>query len=146
MIKPTIGRIVHFRNVDALDEQPQAAIIAYVHSDRLINLSVFDANGNAHPRIGVQLVHEDDLLPIEGVFAEWMEYQISQAKKYEFQDAPGPYEPFILSPALTLQAEIVTRYTPPAETVEEPAPAADPAPAPPAEPTDKPAATRRRKA
>lgn len=86
MIKPTIGRIVLVRSVGSLDEQPFAGIITYVHSNEVLNLSVFDATGIPHPRTFVPLVQEGDDRPEQGFFAEWMPYQIEQAKKHEDTD------------------------------------------------------------
>jgi len=86
MIKPTIGRIVWVRSVGSLDEQPFAGIITYVHSNEMLNLSVFDATGIPHPRTFVPLVQEGDDCPEQGFFAEWMPYQLEQAKKHESAD------------------------------------------------------------
>jgi len=86
MIKPTIGRIVLVRSVGSLDEQPFAGIITYVHSNEVLNLSVFDATGIPHPRTFVPLVQDGNDRPEQGFFAEWMPYQLEQAKKHEDTD------------------------------------------------------------
>lgn len=89
MISPTNGRIVWFTpasNAATADFAPGtklAAIVAHVHSDRCVNLAVFDANGVAHSRCSVTLLQDDDAAPDGGYFAEWMPYQIGQAKKAE---------------------------------------------------------------
>lgn len=83
MIKPTVGRIVWYRDHQpGLDYQPCAAIVTYVHSDRLVNLSVFDCDGEHRPHTSVTLVQENDPVP-NGPYCEWMPYQIGQAKKHE---------------------------------------------------------------
>ena len=47
MITPTIGRVVWFNEGSGSKE---AAIVCYVHSDSMVNLVVFNANGE--PEIG----------------------------------------------------------------------------------------------
>jgi hypothetical protein len=90
MIKPTVGRIVWYRQLDGVhDEQPFAAILTYVHSDRLVNLVVFDHFGIGKTRASVQLVQEGDPTPEVGGYAEWMPYQIGQAKKHEAAETAG---------------------------------------------------------
>lgn len=89
MIKPSVGRIVWFTPGDwdgnvltRHPDQPLAAIVAYVHSDRMVNLTVFDANGHPHGRTSVQLVQDGDPRP-DQFFCEWMPYQKGQAAKTE---------------------------------------------------------------
>jgi hypothetical protein len=90
MIKPSVGRIVWWRQLDGVhDEQPFAAMVTYVHSDRLVNLVVFDHFGIARPKASVQLVQEGDAQPAVGGYAEWMPYQIGQAKKHEPAETAG---------------------------------------------------------
>lgn len=89
MIKPTIGRIVWFR--EAPDQQvlhhdksqPLAAIVVYVHHDRMVNLAVYDADGGAHARTSVPLLQGDDKPQGESMWCEWMPYQVGQAKRHE---------------------------------------------------------------
>lgn len=82
-ITPTPGRIVWFHpapndNIPALAGQPLAAIVAAVHSDRYINLSVIDAYGHHHSAQSVYLAQPgDEAVPVR--HAKWMPYQISQA-------------------------------------------------------------------
>lgn len=92
VIKPTVGRVVWFHPFENSGEanfarhqdgQPYAAIIAHVHGDRLVNLSVFDANGASHPRTSVALVQDGEPSPRGGFYCEWMPYQKSQAAKTE---------------------------------------------------------------
>lgn len=87
MIKPTVGRVVHFRPcvIEGLSNdgsQPLAAIIAYVWNDRLVNLTVLDQHGSGYARTSVQLLQDGDT-PNGGSYAEWMPYQVGQAAKTE---------------------------------------------------------------
>lgn len=81
MIKPTVGRAVHFY----LNDLPLAATIAYVHNDRLINIGYLDTNGNHKNQTSVQLVQDDDM-PIS-FHCRWMDYQIGKAAKTEALEA-----------------------------------------------------------
>jgi hypothetical protein len=80
VINPTVGRVVLF-HPDAPHDQPFAATIAYVHSDRMVNLSVIDANGFQFSKNSVTLIQDDDAYPAE--YCEWMPYQKGQAAKTE---------------------------------------------------------------
>lgn len=91
MIKPTIGRVVWFtpsRNSteadfthhDSTPPQPHAALIAYVWSDSLVNLTVFDHDGRQHSKTSVPLIQEGEPKPEYGYFASWMPFQVGQAK------------------------------------------------------------------
>ncbi len=92
VIKPTVGRVVWFypsqntveagfaRHADG--GGPYAALIAHVWNDRMVNLSVFDANGAAHPRTSVTLHQGEGDVP-EQAFCGWMPYQKGQAAKTE---------------------------------------------------------------
>lgn len=92
MISPTVGRVVWYRPSESDTRvamavrpgiQPLAAIVAHVFDDHLVNLTVFDHDGNSYPRQNVQLVQEGEEKP-EGVsFAQWMPFQVGQAKKHE---------------------------------------------------------------
>lgn len=87
IIKPTIGRVVWFVPSHAPDrlpqEQPNAALIAYVHGDSCINVGGFDPNGNHFAACSVPLLQEGDAVPATGYYAMWMPYQVGQAKKAE---------------------------------------------------------------
>lgn len=84
-IKPTPGRIVHYHpradeGLPFIGGQPLAAIIAAVHSDRMVNLTVLDANGHPHARQSVRLVQPADARSLTtGGYCEWMAYQIHAA-------------------------------------------------------------------
>lgn len=91
MIKPTIGRVVWFWENNPnqpAQSQPHAALVAYVHSDTMVNLAVFDAGGNLFPRGSVPLRQDDDPAPA-GMYCEWMPYQKGQAAKNEALEAAG---------------------------------------------------------
>lgn len=92
IIKPTVGRVVWFHPSKNSAEsgfsrhtegEPYAAIVAHVHSDTMVNLSVFDANGVTHSRTSVTLVQGDADAPAYGFYAEWMPFQKGQAAKTE---------------------------------------------------------------
>jgi RyR domain len=100
MIQPTVGRVVWFYpSIGSVQAgfaapdggQPLAAIIARVWSDRMVNLTVFDANGVAHSRPSVRLLQEGDARDSDGYYAEWMPYQVGQAKKAEAEKAEVQY-------------------------------------------------------
>jgi len=84
MIKPTVGRVVWYwpDGAGGPEAQPYAAIIAYVWSDRLINIGYFDQDGEHDNEISVVLVQEGDPRPASR-FCEWMPYQMGQAAKTE---------------------------------------------------------------
>ncbi len=99
MIKPTIGRRVWYWPSDydrgLLQNKPETVIqasdrtqpcdagVVYVHSDRMVNITVADHNGHMHRRTSVNLLQEGDVRPdaSDYAFAEWMPYQTGQAKK-----------------------------------------------------------------
>jgi len=61
-------------------------MVCGVVDDSTVNLVVFDANGYPHPMSGIHLCQDDE--QPEQYTAEWMPYQIGQAKKYEEGTAP----------------------------------------------------------
>lgn len=84
MIKPTVGRVVLYRpvmdgSIACFPDQPLAATVAYVWHDRMVNLSVADANGLVHSRTSVPLVQPGDAIP-NYPYCEWMPYQLEQAE------------------------------------------------------------------
>jgi hypothetical protein len=87
-ITPTVGRVVYYAphaNVGSAGFHepaagaPLAAIVAAVHDDGTLNLSVFDAQGFPHSRLDVPLVDEWGEGPKGGNYAYWMPYQLAQA-------------------------------------------------------------------
>lgn len=95
MIKPTIGRIVWYNEADynrvlQIDpKQSLAAIVAYVHSDTMVNLAVFDAVGGIHARTSVMLCQPNTDPGGASSWCEWMPYQVGQAKRHEADDKPN---------------------------------------------------------
>lgn len=88
MIKPTVGRVVWFYPNGIDGNQPFAASIAYVHSDRLINIGYINQNGIHSNATSVKLVQEEDeIADGEKRFCTWMPYQQEQAKKTEVAEA-----------------------------------------------------------
>lgn len=89
MIAPTVGRVVWYsHNHEAspyprLGDQPFAAHVAFVHTERLVNLLVISHTGHTFARENVILLQEDDTAPIDAPYAEWMPYQKGQAAKTE---------------------------------------------------------------
>ncbi len=85
-IVPTVGRILYYSPGvgDAVPHDgkvPIPAIIVRVWSDSLLNLTVFDHNGNSHARTSVPLVQEGGDVPVSPscAYCYWMPYQIQQA-------------------------------------------------------------------
>lgn len=93
VIKPTVGRVLHFfptaqymgsRHLAFGDpSQPLAAVIAYVHSDTMVNLTVWDQNGLQFGVCSVPLVQEGCDMIVGSFYAQWMPYQKGQAAKTE---------------------------------------------------------------
>ncbi|MGY8830122.1 MAG: hypothetical protein ACKVIS_11320 [Pseudomonadales bacterium] len=92
IIKPTVGRVLHFfpnaqymagRKLAFGDpSQPLAAVVAYVHSDTMVNLTVWDQNGLQFDVCSVPLV-QDGARSGSSFYAAWMDYQKGQAAKTE---------------------------------------------------------------
>lgn len=86
MIKPTVGRIVHYWPFGQMEDgsnQPHAAIVTFVHSDRMVNLCAHNDRGHAYGITSIPLLQDDDEPPIGSSvgYATWMEYQKEQAAK-----------------------------------------------------------------
>ena len=90
-IFPTVGRVVlftpsrltgdgRFAHIDG--RKPLAAIVSHVFSHELVNLAVFDSNGQPHSQTSVPLVQEGEAKPEHGYFCSWMPYQVGQATKH----------------------------------------------------------------
>ncbi len=73
MIKPTIGRIVHY--YDNRHCEAQAAMIVYVHSNECVNLCVFTNSGSTTPADSIHLRQPEKSQPLLGSWCEWMYYQ-----------------------------------------------------------------------
>ena len=77
MIIPKVGAHVLFHpfneNERLPDYQPHAAIVTYVHNDRLVNLAAFNSGGGTYARENVELLQDDDRAPNgKTPFAEWV--------------------------------------------------------------------------
>lgn len=77
MIKPTVGRVVWYRESAAYypPTQAMAAIVTKVTSDNLVNLAVFGPLGDCQGRLNVVLVQDTETPPKIGAYCEWMPYQ-----------------------------------------------------------------------
>jgi hypothetical protein len=82
MIEPTIGRVVWYRE----GQSKQAAIVAYVHSNTMVNLMVIDSNGVPQSKTSVYLLQDGNEAPASS-YCEWMPYQKGQAAKTEALEA-----------------------------------------------------------
>lgn len=91
-IPPTVGRVVHYTPRKDLSEgngfayykgSPCAAIIAHVWTDRCVNLTVLDHDGQQHAITSVDLVQPGEGAPPNGGYCTWMPYQVGQAAKTE---------------------------------------------------------------
>lgn len=81
MIEPTVGRIVWFE--DGV-RKTQAAIITYVWSNTMVNLTVFDPNGIPFSKTSVTLVpNNEPSAAFSYPYCQWMPYQKGQAAKAE---------------------------------------------------------------
>ena len=92
MIKPSIGRVVLYQPHEADQvvnhgDQPMAATVSYVWSDRMVNLSIADHDGNTFTKTSVTLAQDDDA--VEPGMCEWMPYQKEQATKQEEKEPLG---------------------------------------------------------
>jgi len=82
MITPTIGRVLWYWPQKEETGQPYAMLVTYVHSDGMVNLGGWDANGNPFRATSVFLIQDEDDIPM-GPHASWMPYQRGQAAKTE---------------------------------------------------------------
>lgn len=107
-IKPTIGRRLWFwpgkgtvdftRFAYSDSRQPCDAGIAYVHNDKMINITVADQSGVMHGCTSVPLIQPGETPPADGFYCEWMPYQAGQAKKSSAEDGLS---------ALALKADVI---------------------------------------
>lgn len=108
VIPPTPGRVVLYRAGKSdqdtamvqLGSEPLPALVAWVHSDGLVNLAVADHLGTMHARQNVKLVQEGEPVPwLNGDgYCHWMPYQLKVAA--------GAVEPtlHVADPAITAGA------------------------------------------
>lgn len=85
---PAIGRMLWFypsveyaakRGMHFDPRQPLAAQIVYVHGPAMVNLAVFDTDGQAFGVTSVPLATDDNPHPVGSFHAAWMPYQKGQA-------------------------------------------------------------------
>ena len=89
-IKPEIGRTLYYFANGCLehghragaDKELSAKVVA-VHSERMVNLVVWDANGGSFGVTSVRLIQPGDETPERGsgMYCQWMPWQIEQAEK-----------------------------------------------------------------
>lgn len=88
VIAPTVGRKVHFWPQNGqfhstplvLGPQPMDATVVYVHDDRMVNLHVADHIGQVHALSNVILRQPGEDVLEGQPFAEWMPFQVGQAR------------------------------------------------------------------
>lgn len=108
MIKPTVGRVVHFfpATTDPLyrDDEPLAATIVRVWSDTCVNLALFDGDAHLHRRTSVLLHQEGNERPGAG-FAVWPAREIVLLEsKLDATSGASPLPP--IADDITLEQEI----------------------------------------
>ena len=89
VISPTVGRKVWFRpngaeklngaDFNNFGPQPMDATVVCVWGDRMVNVTVLDHGGVAHPLRSVTFRQPEDPVPT-GHYVEWMPFQVGQAK------------------------------------------------------------------
>lgn len=115
VITPTIGRRIWYvpstydrggmkdkpsTIIEGSSTQPCDAGVVFVHSDRLVNLSVTDHNGNLHKRTSVTLYQPGDTIThADGGYAVWMDYQQQQAQPKPQGSTTAKYFAFAHLPA-----------------------------------------------
>lgn len=103
IIPPTIGRKVwYWPSLDQIERaqeekgsmprvlsamQALDATIVYVWGDRMVNLAITDHTGLGMALTSVPLLQEGDPIPESGGYAQWMPYQVGQARKDTTQSA-----------------------------------------------------------
>ena len=91
MISPSIGRVVwYYPPGHSRDQQPWPALIAFVKSERYINLGGFRADGTPFDARDVFLVQEEDRAVPENGYATWMPYQQKVAAEAAAKSAIVP--------------------------------------------------------
>ncbi len=88
IINPTVGRVMLYwptakerKEMPTVPGEPLAATVAGVQSEKVINVSVVDSNGNQFARTNVPVVQDgEDTYDEHTAYVTWMGYQIGQAK------------------------------------------------------------------
>lgn len=85
MITPDVGRTLYYyaSQDNPLPGSPGglAAKIVHVHSDDMVNLVVWDGQGNMHAKPSIKLVQPDAVVNPGSEHCQWMPWQVEQAKK-----------------------------------------------------------------
>jgi hypothetical protein len=140
MIEPTPGRVVWYRPAGSHPSaQPHAALVAFVHDERLVNLMIVGHDGISYPGTEIPLLQDGDPRPSPEQaprgHAEWMPYQKGQAAKAEALQAQAPtVAPIAPPPPAATPAPPIAPVAPAPVVEAAPAPqtpAADPAAAAP---------------
>lgn len=89
VIAPSVGRKVHFYPGDVQFHSkphcinpavPMDATVVFVWSDRMVNLHVVDHIGQVHALTSITLRQPDDVIAEGAAYAEWMPFQVGQAR------------------------------------------------------------------
>lgn len=98
---PTVGRIMWFYSNDGFmvkcGAQPYKADVCYVHDENLVNVAVFDHEGNRFQKIMIPIVQDGSPFTTSSIECEagylmWMPYQISKAAADKIGKASTPEE------------------------------------------------------
>lgn len=112
-IDPTVGRIVWYHpETPTPNGDPLAAKIAAVNTDGTINLAVVDQNGLPFGAQNVFLRQDGEANPYAstGNWAQWMPYQVGQAKKYDAPAASAEDAKAIPAPApVSIDIDSITK-------------------------------------
>lgn len=87
-ITPTIGRVVWYWSGHNGSNQAEAAHVAYVHSDAMVNLLVVGHDGRPRPETSVPLRQPEEGAPANSHYCEWMPFQVGQAARHEAKAEP----------------------------------------------------------
>src|SRR5260370_9380362 len=84
MIAPTIGRVMWYWPVkEKRQGLPMAAIVTWVWDENMVNLVVFDSNGNSSGTTSVPIVQDSSPSTAgHSPYVELIPYQKGQAKKH----------------------------------------------------------------
>jgi hypothetical protein len=95
-IIPTVGRVVlfwpdvHYLEKRPEGEQPQAAIVTFVHGEECVNLAAHRHTGESYAQTSVRLQQSDSepLTDPRDPHATWMPFQLGQARAQIPQPSP----------------------------------------------------------
>lgn len=99
MIIPTVGRVMWFRTPKTYQDlslrivdhdEPMCALVVHVLNDHMVNLHVFDHMGVGRGLTSVPIKQDGAPdIPAGHAYAEWMPFQVGQAKAQAGQQAAG---------------------------------------------------------